>query len=253
MKVTCIICTKDPELYYLNRAIDSAIKQVNEVIIVDDNSKVPVVKNLNIKYKSNNFIFIRNELNIGLTKSLIKAIPFAKNELIARLDDDDYWHPDDGVIRGYRSFKNFSYSNNYSNEKIVNGEVQGAAQIPVVKEAKTNKLTEIASSFGSNIMSDIKERGVTGVMGGIADAFTGNLFDFDGKNLKPDQMKNAQIDKGESVTSKMIAALDGARSVQKQQVMSKQNSGTGKKMKIPSQPTSKSSSSSINKSLQPGL
>ena len=94
MKVTCIICTKDPELYYLNRAIDSAIKQVDEIIIVDDNSKVPVVKNLNIKYKSNNFILIRNELNIGLTKSLIKAIPFAKNELIARLDDDDYWHPE---------------------------------------------------------------------------------------------------------------------------------------------------------------
>ncbi|BCU94424.1 MAG: hypothetical protein CM15mV5_0790 [uncultured marine virus] len=26
-------------------------------------------------------------------------------------------------------------------------------------------------------------------MGGIADEFTGNLFDFDGKNLKPDEMK----------------------------------------------------------------
>ena len=158
--------------------------------------------------------------------------------------DDSYYHPDDGVIRGYRSFKNFSYTNNYS---------EGEPQTPVVEQSKTNKLTEIASSFGSNIMSYIKERGVTGVMGGIADAFTGNLFDFDGKNLKPDEMKNAQIDKGESVTSKMIAALDGARSVQNQQVMSKQNSGTGPKMKIPARPTSKSSPSSINKSLQPGL
>ena len=173
------------------------------------------------------------------------------DKLIEKGVDDSYWNKGD-TMKGYSSLKNFNYSNNYSNEKIVNGEVQGAAQIPVVEEAKTNKLTEIASSFGSNIMSDIKERGVTGVMGGIADVFTGNLFDFDGKNLKPDQMKNAQIDKGESVTSKMIAALDGARSVQ-QQVMSKQNSGTGKKMKIPARPTSKSSPSSINKSLQPGL
>ena len=131
--------------------------------------------------------------------------------------------------------------------------LEGEPQTPVVEQSKTNKLTEIASSFGSNIMSDIKERGVTGVMGGIADAFTGNLFDFDGKNLKPDEMKNAQIDKGESVTSKMIAALDGARSVQRQQVVSKENSGTGPKMKIPARPTSKSSPSSINKSLQPGL
>ena len=66
-------------------------------------------------------------------------------------------------------------------------------------------------------------------------------------------MKNAQIDKGESVTSKMMAALDSARSVQRQQVVSKQNSGPGKTMKIPARPSSKSSPSSINKSLQPGL
>ena len=102
-------------------------------------------------------------------------------------------------------------------------------------------------------MNDIKERGVGGIAGGIADKFTGNLFDFDGKNLKPNEMKNAMIDKGESVTTRMVAALQGAKSRQTQQIASKQNSGTGKKMQIPTAPTSKSSSSSINKSLQPGL
>ena len=174
------------------------------------------------------------------------------DKLIEKGVNDDYWH-EEGTVTGL--LPNFKHSNNYSNIKTdkLTETVEGAPQTPVVEQSKTNKLTEIASSFGSNIMSDIKERGVTGVMGGIADAFTGNLFDFDGKNLKPDQMKNAQIDKGESVTSKMIAALDGARSVQKQQVISKQNSGTGSKMKIPARPTSKSSPSSINKSLQPGL
>ena len=166
--------------------------------------------------------------------------------------NSDYWHPEDHVTG---LMPNFKYSNNYSNIKTdkLTETVEGAPQTPVVEESKTNKLTEIASSFGSNIMSDIKERGVTGIMGGIADHFTGNLFDFDGKNLKPDQMKNAQIDKGESVTSKMMAALDSARSVQRQQVVSKQNSGPGKTMKIPARPSSKSSPSSINKSLQPGL
>ena len=102
-------------------------------------------------------------------------------------------------------------------------------------------------------MSDIKERGVSGIMGGIADKFTGNLFDFDGKNIKPNEMKNAVIDKGESVTTRMVAALQGAKSRQTQQIASKQNSGTGKKMQIPSAPTSKSSRSSINKSLKTGL
>ena len=125
-------------------------------------------------------------------------------------------------------------------------------QIPVVEESKTNKLTEIASSFSSNIMNDIKERGVRGIAGGIADKFTGNLFDFDSKNLKPEP-RNAMIDKGESVTTRMVAALQGAKSRQTQQIASKHNSGTGPKMKIPSQAISKSSKSSINKSLQPGL
>jgi len=118
---------------------------------------------------------------------------------------------------------------------------------------KSPRLTQMASSFGNNIISDIKDRGVTGIAGGIADHFTGNLFDFDGKNLKPNEMKNAMIDKGESVTTRMVAALQGAKSRQTQRIASKQNSGTGKKMQIPSAPTSKSSKSSINKSLQPGL
>ena len=163
--------------------------------------------------------------------------------------NSSYFHPE-GTIRGL--MPNFKYSNNYSNIKL-DETVEGAAQIPIVKQAKTDKLTEIASSFSSNIMKDIKDRGVRGIAGGIADVFTGNLFDFDGKNLKPDEMKNAMIDKGESVTTRMVAALQGAKSRQTQQIASKQNSGTGKKMKIPSAPTSKSSSSSINKSLQPGL
>ena len=131
--------------------------------------------------------------------------------------------------------------------------VEGAPQTPIIEQSKSEKLRQIATSFSSNIMSDIKERGVSGIMGGIADKFTGNLFDFDGKNIKPNEMKNAVIDKGESVTTRMVAALQGAKSRQTQQIASKQNSGTGKKMQIPSAPTSKSSKSSINKSLQPGL
>ena len=122
-----------------------------------------------------------------------------------------------------------------------------------ILEKQTKESSSVTSSFSNNIISDIKDRGVTGIAGGIADHFTGNLFDFDGKNIKPNQMKNAMIDKGESVTTKMVAALQGAKSRQTQRIASKQNSGTGKNMQIPSTPTSKSSKSSINKSLQPGL
>ena len=173
---------------------------------------------------------------------------------ISRTGDpnSDYWHPEDHVTG---LMPNFKYSNNYSNIKTdkLTETVEGAPQTPVAEESKTNKLTEIASSFGSNIVKDIKERGVTGVLGGIADQFTGNLFDFDGKNLKPDEMKNAQIDKGENQASKIMAALDSASSTVRSQAASVTNSGTGPKMKIPAKPQSKASKSSINKSLQPGL
>ena len=66
-------------------------------------------------------------------------------------------------------------------------------------------------------------------------------------------MKMTMIDKGESVTTRMVAVITRCKSRQTQRIASKQNSGTGKKMQIPSAPTSKSSKSSINKSLQPGL
>ena len=166
--------------------------------------------------------------------------------------NSDYWHPEDHVTG---LMPNFKYTNNYSNIKTdkLTETVEGAPQTPVVEESKSNKLTEIASSFGSNIVKDIKERGVTGVLGGIADHFTGNLFDFDGKNLKPDEMKNAQIDKGENQASKIMAALDSATSTVRSRTASMTNSGTGPKMKIPAKPQSKASKSSINKSLQPGL
>ena len=175
------------------------------------------------------------------------------DKLIEKGVDDSYWNKGD-TMKGYSSLKNFSYSNNYSNEKIVDGKVvEGAPQVPVVEQSKSEKLRSIASSFSSNIMNDIKERGVGGIVGGIADKFTGNLFDFDGKNLKPDEMKNAQIDKGENQASKIMAALDSASSTVRSQAASVTNSGTAPKMKIPAKPQSKASKSSINKSLQPGL
>ena len=123
---------------------------------------------------------------------------------------------------------------------------------PTAEETRKDKLRKVAQSFSSNIMSDIKDRGVTGIMGGIADHFTGNAFDFDNKNLKPEP-RNAMIEKGQSTSSKMVAALQSVKSRQIKQQMTKVNSGTGKKSQINSAPSSKSSKSSRNTSLQPGL
>ena len=79
--------------------------------------------------------------------------------------------PEDVVTKGSRNLNNLTYSNNYSNSNN--------------KTSNVNSTTN--SSFGNNILTDIKNRGISGVAGGIADMFTSNLFDFDGKNLKPEK------------------------------------------------------------------
>jgi len=178
---------------------------------------------------------------MGMGMSILKSMKGDKGDkgeegLSNRTGDSNYFHPDDGVVRGYRNLNNFTYSNNYSNS-----------------DEKTNNVNnKTNSSFGNNILTDIKNSGISGVAGGIADLFTANLFDFDGKNLKPEK-KNPMIDKGESVTTKMVDALNRINTRQVSMNISKNNSGKGKTSKISSAPSSKSSKISRDTSLQPSL
>ena len=178
---------------------------------------------------------------MGMGMSILKSMKGDKGDkgeegLSNSTGDSNYFHPDDGVIRGYRNLNNLTYSNNYSNSNN--------------KTSNVNSTTN--SSFGNNILTDIKNRGISGVAGGIADMFTSNLFDFDGKNLKPEK-KNSMIDKGESVTTKMVDALNRVNARQVSMNITKNNSGKGKTSQISSAPSSKSSKTSRDTSLQPSL
>lgn len=79
-----------PEIF-LREAIDSVLQQTYsnfEFIIVDDCStdgSLDVIKS----YIDNRIVILENENNIGLTKSLNKALNVAKGEFIARMDSDD--------------------------------------------------------------------------------------------------------------------------------------------------------------------
>lgn len=83
---------------YLRAAIESILKQtfINfEFLIVldspNDNSENIVME---YKEKDSRIFVIKNECNIGLTKSLNKALSLAKGKYIARMDADDYAVPD---------------------------------------------------------------------------------------------------------------------------------------------------------------
>lgn len=79
---------------YIEISINSILKQTYtniELIIVDDFSRDNTLSII-YKYKNldNRIIVIKNKKNIGLTKSLNKAIKLARGDYIARHDADDF-------------------------------------------------------------------------------------------------------------------------------------------------------------------
>tara|TARA_B100000886_G_scaffold331859_1_gene283863 strand:- start:1283 stop:2200 length:918 start_codon:yes stop_codon:yes gene_type:complete len=92
-KISVIMSVKD-ETKYLKSAIQSILTQTYgkfEFLIVNDYSSREVQKILQFfKKKDKRIKVINNKKNLGLTKSLIKAIKKASGEYIARLDSDDF-------------------------------------------------------------------------------------------------------------------------------------------------------------------
>ena len=82
---------------YLAEAIDSILMQTFkhfELVIIDDGS-IDGASEILEKYalKDRRILLIKNKTNIGLIKSLNKALKIAKGEYIARMDGDDICFP----------------------------------------------------------------------------------------------------------------------------------------------------------------
>ncbi len=81
---------------YLRQAIDSILNQTYsnlEFIIVDDcstDNSLSVIES----YEDKRIIILKNSKNIGLTKSLNKALAVCEGEFIARMDSDDISEPE---------------------------------------------------------------------------------------------------------------------------------------------------------------
>ncbi|MFA5210876.1 MAG: glycosyltransferase [Patescibacteria group bacterium] len=91
-KVSVIMSVYNGEKY-LSEAIESILVQTFkdfEFIIIDDASIDNSFKIIEkYKNKDNRIILLKNQENLGLTKSLNKAIKIAKGDYIARMDADD--------------------------------------------------------------------------------------------------------------------------------------------------------------------
>lgn len=84
---------------WLRRAIESVQNQTYtnwELLVIDDGSidnSAQIVTDL--VQKDARIIYIKNEQNLGIQKTLNKGLKQAKGEYIARLDDDDQWIEED--------------------------------------------------------------------------------------------------------------------------------------------------------------
>jgi glycosyltransferase involved in cell wall biosynthesis len=82
---------------YLRQSIESILNQTFtefEFIIVNDGSTDRSLEVLESYAKQDNRIRLINQQNMGLTKSLNKAIAIARSDLIARMDADDISMPE---------------------------------------------------------------------------------------------------------------------------------------------------------------
>lgn len=82
---------------YIKSAIESILEQTYhrfELIIIDDKSNDHTFEILkSYEYKEKRIILIRNEKNLGVSKSLNKALELSKGKYIIRMDGDDWSYP----------------------------------------------------------------------------------------------------------------------------------------------------------------
>jgi len=90
-KISVIMPVYNTEEKYLKEAIESILNQTFadfEFIIIDDGSSNNAQEVI-LSYKDSRILYIKNEQNLGLIKTLNKGLDLAKGEYIARMDSDD--------------------------------------------------------------------------------------------------------------------------------------------------------------------
>ncbi|MBI4387428.1 MAG: glycosyltransferase family 2 protein [Candidatus Omnitrophica bacterium] len=98
MLVSVVIPThKQERRAYLKEALGSVLSQTYsnfEIIIVDDGSGLPLFEEFKECYTNGKIRVIRHESSQGISIARNHAVEESRGELIAFLDDDDIWNPD---------------------------------------------------------------------------------------------------------------------------------------------------------------
>lgn len=95
--ISVMMSTYNETAKELAQSVDSILNQTYqniEFIIVNDNPANIELDGYLKNIKDSRVILVKNEVNLGLVKSLNKALSFAKGEYVARMDADDISMPD---------------------------------------------------------------------------------------------------------------------------------------------------------------
>lgn len=110
-KISIILPTYNGEKY-ISRAIESVLAQSFlhwELIIIDDGSSDNTEKIVKkFSDKDSRVIYLKNEANLGIQKTLNRGLREAKGDYIARIDDDDEWIDKDKLQKQIEFFNNNS-------------------------------------------------------------------------------------------------------------------------------------------------
>ena len=98
LKVSIILPTYNGSRF-IQRSIESILLQSFadfELLVIDDGSTDSTAEIIQEATRSDSrIVYLKNEKNLGIQKTLNKGLRAAKNEYIARIDDDDLWVDED--------------------------------------------------------------------------------------------------------------------------------------------------------------
>lgn len=132
---------------FLRPAIDSILNQTHrnlEFIIINDAS-IDETTDILKSYTDPRLIVITNTENLGLTKSLNKALQLAKGQFIARQDADDISHPDRLATQFTFLCENPEYALVGCSARLIDEHGNLITDIKVLSESK-----QIESSLANN-------------------------------------------------------------------------------------------------------
>lgn len=168
----------------ISKAIESALAQTFtdfELIIINDASKDntgDIVKNF--AKNDSRIVYVRNEQNLRLQKTLNKGLSLARGEYIARIDDDDIWI-DKNKLKIQADFldKNTDYVlvGTFYNKVNEKGEILPSNKLPTL-DSEIRKVILSYNPFGHSTVM-LRKKEIMSLGGYSEDKKTLHMEDYD--------------------------------------------------------------------------